>query len=193
MCPSIPTLVGDLPGPADPASWAGSLRGSLQGRTRPLVRFPISHPGTPCLSAGGPELGVRGPAAPAGGPEAGVGVGVVAAPPKPVSPGGARVPLRLGGDRPASQPPQGRGCRSLPSGVQPRLSVGLLGRLCGGRHRTSFLWGPPFPPPRDASLAAPAPIPRPVCPLWQRWGELGPAQHPPGVSAAFGGVVVSAE
>lgn len=163
VCPSTPTLVGDLPGPAGPASWAGSLRASLQGRTLPLVRFPVSHPGTQCLLAGEPELGVRGPAAPARGPGAGVGVGVVAAPPKPVSLRGARVPLRLGGDRPASQPPWGRGCRSLPSGVQPRLSVRLLGRPCGGRHRTSFLWGPPFPPPRDASLAAPAPAPSALC------------------------------
>lgn len=47
--------------------------------------------------------------------------------PQACLPGGARVPLRLGGDRPASQPPWGRRCRSLPSGVQPRLSVRLLG------------------------------------------------------------------
>lgn len=102
------------------------LSGPLQGRMLPPVRFPVSHPGTWRVSWGA-RTGCAGSRCRSRVPGAGVGVGVVAAPPKPVSPGGARVPLRLGGDRPASQPPWGRGCRSLPSGVQPRLSVRLLG------------------------------------------------------------------
>lgn len=52
-----------------------------------------------------------------------------------------------------------------------------------------FSLGPPIPTPKRRVPGGPGT--RSVCPLWQRWGELGPAQHPPEVSAAFGGVVLS--